>query len=178
MVAKNSGTETFDQDISAAPLTAHSKNIDQDNYSDNLTKKNDYPLGEQFHRDLSVFCLSGIHSTVIKSYRSTPEKKCKLLVDIIVKINLYKDMDYLLRDINFRRKPLTPVDSTEEILSRRKVTMLYLAAETIINGKDIDILHFYNNAMQDYKTYSSEELIARESKIMNYYSEHHALGEC
>lgn len=61
-------------------------------------------------------------------------------------------------------------------MARRKVTTLYLAAETIINGESAGF--FYDNAMRDNKNYTPEELMQREKNIMNYFPEHDALGEC
>ena len=61
-------------------------------------------------------------------------------------------------------------------MARRKLTTAYLAAECIIERKELGF--FYITAMADNKNYSAEELIEREERIMNYFPTHYAIGEC
>lgn len=157
-------------------LTTHRPENGQSVYSDNTIKGNYYPLNSRFKKDLASFIISSVHNIVIKSYKADPKYKCELLSQIVDKISYYKDMDSILREINFGREDLTVEEQDAAILIRRKLTALYLAAETIINGNDT--LHFYINAMKDYKNYTSEELIKREEYIMNYFSAHQSTGEC
>ncbi|MCS3434591.1 hypothetical protein [Klebsiella sp. BIGb0407] len=144
--------------------------------SEAVINDNNYPLDNMFKIELANFCLSSIHGLVIKSNKAKPEYKCELLSEVVEKIYYYKDMYSNLRLINAGREQLAVEEKNNEILTRRKLTTLYLAAETIISGKDTS--HFYINAMKDDKNYPSEELITREEKIMNYFSVHQPVGEC
>lgn len=145
-------------------------------YYDTVPKDIYYPLGRKLHNELATFCNSDIQTIVLESYDADPSTKCKLLGRIADKIDEYKFEDTTLREAYSFRETLTADEHAEEIMARRKLTTLYLAAECIIDRKDAG--EFYQNAMADYKNYTLAELIQREDKIMNYFPVHDAMGEC
>lgn len=141
-----------------------------------IAKDTYYPLDSRFKKDLASFCLSGIYDDVIESYRADPKYRFDLLSGIVDKIHYYREMDTVLKEVNSGREDLSIEEKNNQILIRRKLTTLYLAAETIINKKDT--LQFYIHAMKDDKNYTSEELSKRDRDIMNYFSAHQLTGEC
>lgn len=172
---KNRTSTTSEPSVSVAVAKANRSEKSRIIHSETVINNN-YPLDNIFKMELARFCLSSIQGLVIKSNKATPEYKCELLGKVIEKIYYYKDMDSNLRLINSGREQLSVEEENTAIMIRRKLTTLYLAAETIISGKDT--LHFYINAMRDDKKYTSRELKTREEKIMNYFSVHQPVSEC
>jgi len=172
----NAESITSEPSVSGEVATTNSTGNDRAIHSGTVIDGNNYPLDSMFKMELANFCLSSVHDLVIKSNKEKPEYKCELLSEVIDKIFYYKDMDSNLRLINSGRELLAVEEKNNEILTRRKLTTLYFAAETIISGKDTS--HFYINAMKDDKDYPSEELIKREESIMNYFSVHQPVGDC
>lgn len=172
----NTASISSDPALSENLLTTRGPEIRQQVRSGTIVKDNYYPLNSVYKKELAGFCLSNADSIVIKSYKAEPKYKCELLSEVIDKIFHYKEMYSGLRDMNSERKELTPEEKNNEDLMRRKLTILYLAAETIISGKET--FHFYINAMRDDKIYPPEELIKREENIMSYFSAHHLMNEC
>lgn len=135
-----------------------------------------FPLGRKLYNELAYFCSSDLQIIVFDAYKSDPESRCQLLGKIVDKIGEYKFYDTLLRDANIQKETLSADEHAEEIMARRKLTTAYLAAECVIERKDLG--EFYITAMTDNKYYSEEELIEREGRIMNYFPTHYAIGEC
>ena len=133
-------------------------------------------LDKPRYYELANFCLSGVHEIVIKSYKAQQKYKCELLSKIVEKIFFYKNMDSVLREVNSRVGSITVEERSDEIMTRRKLSILYLAAETIINGNNT--MKFYDNAMADNKNYTLDEFMRREEKIMNYFSVHNPTHKC
>lgn len=173
---KNTASITSEASVSGEVAITNRSEKNRIVHSETVITDNYYPLDSIFKRELANFCLSSLHSIVIKSNKAKPEYKCELLNKVIEKIYYYKNIDSDLRLINSRRDQLSVEEENTEIMIRRKLTTLYLAAETIISGKDV--LNFYIHAMRDDKKYTLGELKAREEKIMNYFSEHQHVGEC
>jgi len=144
--------------------------------SETIIKDNYYPLDSENKRELARFCLENVHGLVIKSYQAEPKYKCELLGEVIDKMLYYKNMDSTLQEINSGRENLAPEEKNNVIFIRRKLTTLYLAAETIISGKDT--LHFHINAMRDDKKYLPEELIEREKIIIGHFATQLRIKEC
>lgn len=140
-------------------------------YYDTLPVDMYRPLGKQLYTSLAEYCNSDIQTLVYKGSQASLDEKCKILSKIVEQIDYFKDMDSLLREVNSRRDILSPTEHADEIITRRKLTTAYLAAEYVIDGKDVGV--FYNNAMKDHKVYSSEELSNREKRIMDYFPAHH-----
>lgn len=145
-------------------------------YYDTVPKDIYYPLGRQLYNQLTAFCNSDIQTIVFDSYNADLSTRCKLLGRIADKIDEYKFDDSTLREAYSWRETLSAEEHAEEIMARRKLTTLYLAAEYIIDRRDAG--EFYRDAMADYKNYTLAELIQREHIIMNYFPVHDAMGEC
>ena len=128
------------------------------------------PLGRQLHISLSNYCKSKIYPLVHKASQASTEDKCNYLSKVVEGIFYYKNIDLVLRDVNSHKDILSPTEHADEIIIRRMLTTGYLAAEYIIDNKDVS--GFYNDAMSDHKIYSSEDLVNREENIMNYLSAH------
>ena len=173
---RNTESITSEPYTSGGVATTNKSENERAIHSGTIINDNNYPLDSMLKMELANFCLSSVHGFVIKSNKAKPEYKCELLSAVIEKIYYYKDMDSNLRLLNSEREQLAIEEKNNEILTRRKLTTLYLAAETIISGADTS--HFYINAMKDDKNYTSEELIKREGKIMNYFSIHQPAGTC
>lgn len=172
----NTASISSEPAISEELLTTHRPENRQRVHPETITVDNYYPLDNKYKKELSRFCLSSVHGIVIKSHKAEPKYKCELLSEVIDNISYYKEMYSGLREINAERKQLTLEEKNNEDLMRRKLTTLYLAAETIISGKET--LYFHINAMRDDKNYPPEELIKREENIMSYFSAHHQMNEC
>ncbi len=138
-------------------------------YYQTVQSKNHYPLGTKFFNELLAFCQAETKYDIEQAYRGTPELRCKLLDDINNKIEALKDDEALVRRINAEKETLSVKEHGEEIMLRRKLATLYLAAEAIINKKDFYV--FLREVNRDYKKHSTKELAQREEKIMNYFPE-------
>ncbi|WP_300001629.1 hypothetical protein [uncultured Cedecea sp.] len=141
-------------------------------FYDTIPKDKYYPLGKNLYNNLEEFCNDEIKKTVKKSYNThKPAQRCALLARIVLNINSSAYLDAAGRTINNELGVSSPDGYAEEILARRELTTLLLAAECIINHKDYDF--FYQTAMADHKDYSVEEIIKRERDIMNYFPAHY-----
>lgn len=136
-------------------------------YYQTIKGEYNYPLGKKFFNELLDFCLAETKYNIEQAYRGTPELRCTLLDDINNKIAALKEYETLVRRINADKETLSIKEHAEEIMLRRKLVTLYLAAEYIINKKDFDV--FLHEVNRDYKKHSTKELEQREEKIMNYF---------
>jgi len=144
----------------------------QHTFYDTIPKDQYYPLGKNLYKDLEAFCNDEIKKTVKEAYRTQmPAQKCALLARIVLNINSSASQDAAGRALNNEIGVSSPDGYAEEILARRELTTLILAAECIINHKDYDF--FYQTAMADHKDYSVEEIIKRERNIMSYFPAHY-----
>lgn len=178
-VEKNDGVTEAISSSDHGTTTTTVKSIHENErhiYYDTVPKDIYYPLGRKLYNELAAFCNSDIQTIVFDSYNADPFAKCKLLGSIADKIDEYKFYDSTLRQAHSFKETLSADDHAEEIMARRKLTTLYLAAESIIDNKDAG--EFYRDAMADYKDYTSAELAQREENIMNYFPVHDAMGEC
>lgn len=128
-----------------------------------------YPLGTKSFNERLFFCLSETQYSIEQAYRGTPELRYELLDGINNKIVVLKEHEDLIRRINVEKEALSVKKYGEEIMLRRKIATLYLAAESIINKKDFNI--FLCEVNNDYRRYPTKELEQREAKIMNYFPE-------
>lgn len=128
----------------------------------------DYPLDNKLKKQLQLFCFSLVKDNFISPESGKIKSECAMLKKIVEKIYYFKNLDLDLRHINSNRELLSVDERYDEIFIRRKLTTLYLAAETIISGKGIS--RFYIDALKDNKNYTLEELSKREETIINYFS--------
>ena len=159
-----------------AAITTYRHENERSIYYNNVPMDMYFPLGRKLYNELAYFCSSDLQIIVFNAYKSDPESRCQLLGKVVDKIDEYKFYDALLRDANIHKETLSADEHAEEIMARRKLTTAYLAAECIIERKELGF--FYITAMADNKNYSAEELIEREERIMNYFPTHYAIGEC
>lgn len=149
---------------------------ERDIYYNNVPMDKYFPLGRKLYNQLAYFCSSELQLIVADAYKSDPESRCRLLGKMVYKIDECKFYEALLRDKNIRKETLSAGEHAEEIMARRKLTAAYLAAECIMERKELG--EFYITAMADNKNYSAEELIEKDKRIMNYFSTHYEMGEC
>jgi len=128
-----------------------------------------YPLGMKFFNELQTFCLKETRYNIEQAYRGNQELRCNLLDDINNKIAALKEDETLIRRINIEKDALSAEEHREEIMLRRQLATLYLAAEAIINKKDFNV--FLHEVNRDYRRHPTIELMQREEKIMGYFPE-------
>jgi len=162
-------TVTTRPDEAETAVTEYKHESGRSIYYQSVKSKHNYPLGTKFFNELLAFCLAETKYDIEQAYRGTPELRCKLLDDINNKIEALKDYEALVRRINSEKEMLSIKEHGEEVMLRRKLATLYLAAESIINKKDFDV--FLREVNRDYKRHSTKELEQREEKIMNYFPE-------
>lgn len=133
-------------------------------YYQSIKKDGNYPLGTKFFNKLTGFCFADAKRLIEQADMASPELQYKSLASIIDQIKIIKKDESSLREINSHKEILSEEEYDEEIMMRRKLTTLYLAAETIICKKDF--FAFYQEAISDYREYSTQELRQREGKIM------------
>jgi len=137
----------------------------------------EYPdlLGPIFHERISSFCHSKkVKDIIEQAYIADAELRCTLLRKIVDTINKFKDKDSELLLIHAQQKILYRSQYGEEVMVRRKLTTLLMAAEFIIDKKDFTA--FYIAAMKDYKQHSISDLTIREKKIWSYFPENRCNG--
>lgn len=169
-------TMTAYPDTTETAVTEYKHERGRSIYYQSIKKEGSYPLGTKFFNKLTGFCFSDARLIIEQAYTASPNLRCELLSGLVDKIEIIKEDEALLRKKNAYKETLSAEEYDEEILTRRKLTTLYLAAETIINKKDF--FTFYEKAIKDYREYSTQELMQREAKIMDYFPIHDAMGEC
>jgi len=126
------------------------------------------PLGPVFHKKLSSFCHSKLIKNVIEqAYTSNADQRCILLSRIVDTVNKFKYKESTLLGKHERQEVLLRRDYIQEVMMRRKLTTLLMAAEFIMEEKNFT--EFDVAAMEDYKQYSISEMTAREKKIRDYF---------
>lgn len=167
MAAKPTTTSSPDRDETA--VTEYKHDSGRSVYYKTVNGKYNYPLGTKFFNELISFCLAETQYEIGQAYRGTPELRCQLLDDINNKIAALKEYETVVRRVNAEKETLSVKEHGEEIMLRRQLATLYLAAEAIINKKDFNV--FLREVNRDYKNHSTKELSQREEKIMNYFPE-------
>ena len=144
-------------------------------YYDTVARNIYFPLGAEIYKKLDKFCQSGIKNIVSSAFNSDLNTRYNLLHNIIDKIDEYKMHQAALRDKNINMKNLSLEEHAEEIITKRKLIILYLAAESIINQSSDSYFHMI--AMGNIKNYSMQDLMAKEKDILRYVSKHEAMKE-
>jgi len=175
-MAAKPATMTPHSDATEKAVTEYKHEQGRSIYYQSIKKEGNYPLGTKFFNKLTGFCFADARLLIEQAYTASPKVRCELLASMIDKIEIIKEGESQLREINAYKETLSAEEYDEEILMRRKLTTLYLAAETIIDEKDF--FTFYQKATSDYKEYSTQELMQREEKILDYFPVHDAMGEC
>lgn len=141
----------------------------RDVFYNSIPKDIYFPLGRKMHKALAEYCMGDVHNTVFYASKSAPEKRCVFLREITDLIDLCKDEINTSIIINENKSSLLPEEHAKEIMLERKLTTLYIAAECIIEGRDVG--EFYNASMTDNNPHTIEELHSRDNKIMKTVEE-------
>ena len=144
-------------------------------YYETVSKNILFPLGREIYEALDEFCQSEIKSIVDKAFNADLNTRHELLSYIIDKISNYKLSQDNLREINVNKKHLSPKEHAEEIIIRRKLIVLYLAAESVIRNNSASYFHMI--ATSDLRNYSDKMLIQKENNIMRYASGNDVMNE-
>ncbi|MCS3432252.1 hypothetical protein [Klebsiella sp. BIGb0407] len=137
---------------------------------------NAQPLGPKFHAQISDFCYSELIKPAIEqAYTGDVNQRCTLLRNLSDIIDDFIVDEVLLIDEHDLLKALTKSEYMEELIIKRKVTTLIMAAESIMENKNFD--EFYVDTMKNYKQYSTSEIEDKEIAIWKYLSDNGCLDD-
>lgn len=128
------------------------------------------PLGTLFHTQVSDLCYSELIKPAIEqAYAGDEKQKCDSLNSMSDIIEGFIVDEILLIEEHEQLKELTMQEYMEELIMKRTITTLIMAAESIMGNKSFD--EFYATAMQDYRQYSADEIDNKNTAIWNYISD-------
>lgn len=179
-ITTNSSTSAYMTD--RVTSDGNIKWYDHDNVRFNLYRtlmdnnKQPQPLGPIFHEKISVFCNSKyIKSAIEQALTGDSKQKCALLNSLSDRIEGVTLDENVIIDEHDGQSKLTKREYIEELIIKRKITTLLMAAESIMGNKNFD--EFYIEAMKDYKPHSTDEIDYRQSVIWDYLSENECLDD-
>jgi len=133
---------------------------------DTIKKNMGRPLNIKEFKKLDQFYQSEIKHIICEAWNADLKTRHKLLGNVVNNIEQFKSHLAELEKTNMTKNKLTANERAEEIITKKKLPILYSAAESIINHRSDSftrMISLYNN-----KSYSDKELMIKHNNVMLY----------